>query len=117
MKKLIVNVTELASAMRFNRRRVNRKSAQPKSEDLKFDVTPSKLTITSAAIENLISTVPCEADDNFSFLLSAGDVQLIENLDEGSLAITVNKESGNVTLINHIAFNSFNQIVKANLFA
>lgn len=118
MKKLTVDVSALATAMRFKNKKTIRKSVNSLTDDLKFDVTPSILTITYPVLDNLIlSTVPCEADGNFSFLLSADDLELIQKLDNGSVAITVNNESGNVTLINHIAFNSFYNIVKVNLFA
>jgi DNA polymerase-3 subunit beta len=100
MQKLIVDTTTLlATAMRINNKGVSKKSVMPIIENLKFDVTPTQLTITSTDLENfMLTTIPCQSDDSFSFLLPASELKLIEKLDEGLLTITLNEENGNAIL-------------------
>lgn len=89
----------LANAMRINNKGVSKKSVLPIIENLKFDVTPNHLTVTSTDLENFILTsIPCNADETFSFLLPATELKLIEKLDKGSLTITIEEESGNAVL-------------------
>jgi DNA polymerase-3 subunit beta len=99
MKKLTVDITTLATAMRINNKGVSKKTVLPIIENLKFDVTLIELTITSTDIENFILTsIPCQADEAFSFLLPASELKLVEKLDTGSLIITLYEENGNVVL-------------------
>jgi DNA polymerase-3 subunit beta len=99
MKKLTVDITTLATAMRINNKSVAKKSVLPIIENLKFDVTPSNVTITSTDLENFIlTTIPCSADESFSFLLPASELKLIEKLDKGSLTIALDSESGNAII-------------------
>ena len=89
----------LAIAMRLSNRCVSKKSVLPSIENLKFDVTPTQLTITSTDLENFIlTTIPCSADEAFSFLLPASELKLVEKLDTGSLTITLDEENGNAVL-------------------
>ncbi len=99
MNKLTVDISTLANAMRINNKGVSKKSVIPIIENLKLDVTPTHLTITSTDLENFIlTTIPCHADETFSFLLPASELKLIEKLDSGSLTITIEEESGNAVL-------------------
>jgi DNA polymerase-3 subunit beta len=100
MQKLIVDTTTLlATAMRINNKGVSKKSVMPIIENLKFDVTPTQLTITSTDLENfMLTTIPCQSDDSFSFLLPSSELKLVEKLDTGSLTITVDEENENVVL-------------------
>jgi len=99
MKNLTVDISTLATAMRISNKGVSKKSPLPIIENLKFDVTPTQLTITSTDLENFIlTTIPCNTDSTFSFLLPASELKLIEKLDKGSLIITLDEENGNAVL-------------------
>jgi DNA polymerase-3 subunit beta len=99
MKNLTVDISTLATAMRISNKGVSKKSPLVIIENFKIDVTPSQLTINSTDLENFILTsIPCSADEAFSFLLPSSELKLIEKLNKGSLSITLDEENSNALL-------------------
>ena len=98
MKKLIVTSTALKTAMKIAMKAVNKSSVLPILESFKMNVKiqngKASLTVTSTDLENYIGvTIPCEAKEQFSFLIHSEQLKLIEKLDEQPVVLSVDEKT------------------------